>query len=55
MLITEWNTAEYGEVQREEGREEEREEIARNMKANNVPAGEISKYTGLSGQRIEEL
>jgi flagellar biosynthesis/type III secretory pathway protein FliH len=22
MLITEWNTAEYGEVQREEGREE---------------------------------
>jgi predicted transposase/invertase (TIGR01784 family) len=46
------------EAAREAAREATREtawEIARNLKADGVPAGQISKWTGLSEDRIREL
>jgi predicted transposase/invertase (TIGR01784 family) len=38
-----------------QAKREERQKIARNMKANNVPASQISVYTGLSEQQIADL
>jgi predicted transposase/invertase (TIGR01784 family) len=38
-----------------EGREEEKREIARAMKANNMPLDQIRAYTGLSEEQIREL
>lgn len=40
---------------RVEGRIEEKTEIARNMKADNIPLSTIIKYTGLTAREIEEL
>lgn len=37
------------------GRIEEKTEIARNMKADNIPLSTIIKYTGLTAREIEEL
>jgi predicted transposase/invertase (TIGR01784 family) len=39
----------------QEGQQQGRQEIARTMKANNVPLDQISAYTGLSVQQIREL
>jgi hypothetical protein len=39
----------------EKGLEKGREEIARAMKANNMPVDQISSYTGLTEQQIREL
>jgi predicted transposase/invertase (TIGR01784 family) len=40
---------------RQEGRLEERQEVAQNMKADNMPISQIIKYTGLSEQEILKL
>jgi predicted transposase/invertase (TIGR01784 family) len=57
MLIAEWNTMEYGEVQREEGRQEGRqagrEETARNALAKGLSIDTISAITGLTPDIIE--
>jgi predicted transposase/invertase (TIGR01784 family) len=59
MLLTEWNWDDAKEVwqeeAREEGREDEREKIAKNMKARGRPLEEISEDTGLSIEEIEKL
>jgi hypothetical protein len=59
MLITEWNTEEWGEVQREEGREkgreEGREETAKNMLLDNMPPAKVSQYTGLPLDTINSI
>jgi hypothetical protein len=51
MLLTEWNWDDAKKVWQEEAREEEREkrnrEVARNLKAMNMPPEQISKATGL--------
>lgn len=39
----------------QKGRVEEKTEIARNMKADNIPLSTIIKYTGLTAREIEEL
>ena len=38
-----------------EGRNEEKLESARRMKADNMPVSQISKYTGLSAEAITQL
>jgi predicted transposase YdaD len=59
MLLTEWNTVEYGEVQREEGREEGRkegrEEIARNALVRGLPPDIIGEITGLDFEAIRNI
>jgi len=40
---------------RDEGRNEEKLENARRMKADNMPVSQISKYTGLSAEIIDQL
>ena len=40
---------------RKEGLKEGLKEVARKMRANNVPASQISAYTGLTEQQIREL
>jgi predicted transposase/invertase (TIGR01784 family) len=39
----------------QQGRQEKEREIARSMKANNMPLDQISAYTGLSVQQIQDL
>jgi hypothetical protein len=55
MLMDEWNMAEYGEVQREEGRTESRTESARNMLLDNMPPAKVAQYTGLPLEIIQDL
>jgi hypothetical protein len=63
MLLTEWNTIEYGEVQRAEGREEGREEgmekgreeIARNALSKGLPLEIIHDITGLDIEAIRHI
>jgi len=55
MLLTEWNQDEAVEVAREEGREEEREEIARNALAKGSTLEFVHEITGLSLEVIESL
>jgi hypothetical protein len=59
MLLTEWNTIEYGEVQREEGREEGIEagklETARNAFARGLSIDIIRDITGLAPEILENL
>ncbi len=40
---------------RDEGRTEERIEVARNMKADGEPVEKIMRYTGLTKEEIEKL
>ena len=47
-----YTTTEYA---RREGIKEGKEEIARNMLADNVPSAMIAKYTGLSPEAIQAL
>ena len=46
MLMTEWNWDDALAVRYEEGREEGREEIARNALSEGVPIELVSKITG---------
>jgi hypothetical protein len=59
MLLTEWSTIEYGEVQREEGREEgmrkEKLETARNALARGLPVEVIRDITGLDIETIRKF
>jgi hypothetical protein len=55
MLITEWNTAEYGDVKAEEGREEGKKEVAKNALAKGLSPELISAITGLSIPAINAL
>jgi predicted transposase/invertase (TIGR01784 family) len=59
MLMTEWNTVEYGEVQREEGREEGREakalETAKNFLIMGLAPEQVANGTGLSVGTVKEL
>jgi hypothetical protein len=63
MLITEWNTVEYGDVKAEEGREEGRvegraegrAEVAKNALAEGATVEFVQKITGLDIQTIQQL
>jgi predicted transposase YdaD len=55
MLLEEWNTIEYGEVQREEGREEKAEEIAKNALVKGYSIEIIQDLTGLAPETIRSL
>jgi predicted transposase YdaD len=55
MLLTEWNWDDALDVRFEEGREDEREKIAKNMKAHGRPLEEISEDTGLDMETIKNL
>lgn len=44
-----------GAAVRQEGRQEEKIEIARNMLKDNLPISTIIKYTGLSKEEVEKL
>ena len=59
MLMVEWNWDDainvWHKEGREKGREEEKFEIARKMKADSQPLEEISKYTGLALEVVEQL
>ena len=58
MLLEEWTLEDALVVEREEALEEGREailEIARKMKAGSRPLSEITEYTGLSPEVVEQL
>jgi hypothetical protein len=55
MLFDEWNLEEALVVEREEGREEEREEIARNLLAEGLAIELVRKTTGLDIDAIQSL
>ena len=63
MLLTEWNWDDALEVRYKEGREEGHEEgleesriqIARKMKTAGRPLSEITEFTGLSPEAIEQI
>ena len=55
MLYTEFNLDEAKAVWREEGREEEREEIARNALAEGSSIEYVQKITGLDLETIKLL
>jgi predicted transposase YdaD len=55
MLITEWNWDDAKEVWREEAREEEKEEIARNALAEGLSIELVTKITGLDMETITGL
>lgn len=55
LVVMEGQYLEREEKGRAEGRAEGKQEVARMMKDNNVPAEQISLYTGLSIQDIENL
>jgi hypothetical protein len=58
MILTEWNTEDAIAFAREEGREEGREDIARNARnalAEGVPMELIHKITGLDMEAISRI
>jgi predicted transposase/invertase (TIGR01784 family) len=55
MLITEWNWDTALKVRGEEGREEGREETAKNMLLDNLPPDKIAQYTKLPVETIQRL
>ncbi|MDR1446976.1 MAG: hypothetical protein LBI90_08795 [Treponema sp.] len=55
MLFTEWKDEEALEYRFEEGRNESRNESARNMLRDKVPPAKIAQYTGLSIETIQDL
>lgn len=54
-LKTYWDNYSVLETARKEGKQEERIEIAREMKKDNEPLEKIIKYTGLTREQIEKL
>jgi predicted transposase/invertase (TIGR01784 family) len=54
-LKTYWDNYSILETARNEGKQEERIEIAREMKNDNEPIEKIIKYTGLTKEEIEKL
>lgn len=54
-LKTYWDNYSVLQTARNEGKQEERIEIAREMKKDNQPIGKIMKYTGLTKEQIEKL
>jgi len=55
MLLTEWNQDEAVEVAREEGREQEKLIIAKNLLTKGMSPEFVQEITGLSLEEIEEL
>jgi predicted transposase/invertase (TIGR01784 family) len=55
LVVMEGQYLEGEEKGRAEGKAEGKQEVARMMKDNNVPAEQISLYTGLSIQDVENL
>ena len=55
MLLTEWNIVDAIAVNREEGREEEREEVARNALAKGIPLELIHDITGLDMETLKNF
>jgi len=55
MLLEEWNIDDAKEVWHEEGREDEKIDIARNALAEGLTPEIIQKITGLSEEDIKEL
>jgi predicted transposase YdaD len=55
MLFTEWNWDDALAVRFEEGREEGREEIARNALMEGIPTEIIQKITGLDIETIRHI
>ena len=55
MLLTEWNLEDAQRVWYEEGKEDEREEIARKALLEGVSIESINKITGLDTETITEL
>jgi len=55
MLMTEWNMEDALEVRYEEGREEGRMEIARNLLTTGSPCEFVSKITGLDLDTVTKL
>ena len=55
MLVSEWNMETALEVREEEGRMEEKREIARRMKAKGKSVEEIEEMTGLTVDDILRL
>jgi len=55
MIVTEWDMATALEVEREEGYEKGREEIARNALAEGVPVELVSKITMMDIAKVREL
>ena len=54
-LMSQLDGASAKKVAREEGRKEERLEIAKKMKSKNMPIEEIIELTGLTKEQIESL
>ena len=55
MLMTEWNLDDAKQVWYEDGREESREEIARNALHEGASIEFVNKITGLDMETIEKL
>ena len=55
MLMTEWNLDDAKEVWFDEGREKEREEIARNAFAEGIPINKIHNITGLDLETLKNI
>jgi predicted transposase YdaD len=55
MLFGEWKLEDALVVEREEGREESREEIAKNALTKGASVEFISEITGLSAEAIQSL
>jgi predicted transposase YdaD len=55
MILTEWNTEDAIAFAREEGREEEREQTARNALVEELSFETIQKITGLDIETIKSL
>ena len=55
MLVSEWNMETALEVREEEGRMEEKREIAKRMKAKGKSVEEIEEMTGLTVDEILKL
>jgi len=55
MILTEWNTEDAIAFAREEAREIEKTEIAKNLLANGSSAEFIQKITGLTSEEVEKL
>jgi len=55
MIFTEWNWEDAIAVAKEEAREEDREEIAKNMIKKGYSVDEVIEVTNLSRKQIKDL
>ncbi|AEF86288.1 conserved hypothetical protein [Treponema primitia ZAS-2] len=55
MLLAEWKNVKWGEVQREEGREEKAREDAKNLLALGVSPETVAKGVGLDMETVKKL